>query len=404
VTGYVRHVSAEDAIPSSTLGHLDIDLTERCDNDCVHCCVRSGPPDDRSAASEMRESEICAALDAAAELGALSVRLTGGEPLLRADFAAIYRHARLRGLAVKLFTNARNVTPEIAGLLASIPPLDPVEISVYGMTRETYERTSRARESFQQFQRGVSCLCEAGVPFVLKGALLPWAAGEADSLERWSEDCSSSAEPPGYAMLFDLVPPLPADASPSQREARARRNATITSVRPSPEAVVGFLERSGERYRGDVARFCRTMLGPPGDRLFACSAGCTVAIGANGSIRPCLALHDPAWEMPLRAADGVAEEGSVQATRALRDALHRYQSLRDTRATNPDYLRRCASCFLKGLCEQCPARSWSEHGTLDTPVEYVCDVTHEQARDLGMLLPGESAWEIDDWKARVERL
>jgi hypothetical protein len=31
-------------------------------------------------------------------------------------------------------------------------------------------------------------------------------------------------------------------------------------------------------------------------------------------------------------------------------------------------------------------------------------VSPEQARDLGLLEPGESAWQIEDWKARVERI
>ena len=69
----------------------------------------------------------------------------------------------------------------------------------------------------------------------------------------------------------------------------------------------------------------------------------------------------------------------------------------------PRVLRRCAVCFPKGLCEPCPAKSWAESGTLDTPAEYLCEVAHEQARDLGLLEPGESAWLITDWKARVER-
>jgi hypothetical protein len=45
------------------------------------------------------------------------------------------------------------------------------------------------------------------------------------------------------------------------------------------------------------------------------------------------------------------------------------EDFEDIRATNPEYLRRCALCFLHGLCEQCPAKSWAEHSTLDTPVE-----------------------------------
>jgi len=60
--------------------------------------------------------------------------------------------------------------------------------------------------------------------------------------------------------------------------------------------------------------------------------------------------------------------------------------------------------FLKGLCEQCPGKSWEEHGTLDTPVEYLCQVAHAQARFLGLLVEGEQAWQIEDWQARAQKL
>ena len=57
-----------------------------------------------------------------------------------------------------------------------------------------------------------------------------------------------------------------------------------------------------------------------------------------------------------------------------------------------------------GRRERCPAKSWAESGTLDAPAEYLGEVAREQARDLGLLEPGERALEITDWKARVERL
>ena len=69
----------------------------------------------------------------------------------------------------------------------------------------------------------------------------------------------------------------------------------------------------------------------------------------------------------------------------------------------PYYLRRCAVCFLKGLCEQCPAKSWAEYGTLDTPVEYLCNIAHAQAQYLGLVGDGEKAWEVaeGDWRVRL---
>ncbi len=51
-----------------------------------------------------------------------------------------------------------------------------------------------------------------------------------------------------------------------------------------------------------------------------------------------------------------------------------------------------------------PAKSWTEHGTLDTPVEYLCEVAHAQARKLGLLGEDEKSWEVTDGQARVARL
>jgi hypothetical protein len=41
-----------------------------------------------------------------------------------------------------------------------------------------------------------------------------------------------------------------------------------------------------------------------------------------------------------------------------------------------------------------------EHGVLDTPVEYLCEIGHVQARYLGLL----EDWEVEDWKERIRRL
>lgn len=89
-------------------------------------------------------------------------------------------------------------------------------------------------------------------------------------------------------------------------------------------------------------------------------------------------------------------------TGSLKDALiNFFPKLRETRAINPKYLTRCARCFLKGLCEQCPAKSWAEYGTLDTPVEYLCRVAHEQAIFLELIKDEEKAWQVMDWQDRI---
>ncbi len=119
----------------------------------------------------------------------------------------------------------------------------------------------------------------------------------------------------------------------------------------------------------------------PDDHLFTCGAGCGgIAVDAYGRAQPCLTLRAPELTMGVLDAPLAA-------------ALERFTELREMRAAHSDYLGRCARCFLRGLCEQCPAKSWSEHGTLDTPVDYLCEVAHAQARHLGWLRDGQLGWE-----------
>jgi radical SAM protein with 4Fe4S-binding SPASM domain len=362
------------------LGHLDIELTERCNNDCIHCCINLPADDTTAREREMTTDEVKRVLKDAAALGCLSVRYTGGEPLLREDFEDLYLSARRQGMKVLLFTNARLITPRLADLFARVPPGELVEVTAYGMKQESYEAVSRAPGSFVEFRRGVDLLLDRGVPFVVKGALLPPNRGEMDEFEAWAAAIPAMDKPPGYSMFFDLR---------GRRDSEVK-NRQIAGLRLSPEEGVAILNRRRGAYLKDMHQFCSKFMGPPGDRLFTCGAGHGTCVDAYGRAQMCMGLRHPDTVYDLKIG-------------SLGDALTNFFSrLRETRATNPDYLARCARCFLKGLCEQCPAKSWTESGTLDTPVEYLCQVAHAQARDLGLLRDGERAWEVVDWRARVK--
>jgi radical SAM protein with 4Fe4S-binding SPASM domain len=364
------------------LARLDLELTERCNNDCIHCCINLPANDAAARQRELGSDEVKEILKVAASLGALSVRFTGGEPLLREDFADLYLFARRQGLKVQLFTNARLITPELARLFAQIPPLEEIEVSVYGMRRESYEAVSRAPGSFAEFRRGVELLLEAGIPFVVKGALLPPNRREMEEFEAWAATIPAMKEPPTYSLFFDLR---------GRRDSPAK-NRLIRSLRVSPEEGVALLRRLGPAYLKEMQEFCGKFMGPPGERLFSCGAGHGVCVDAYGVLQPCMLLRDP--DMAYNLHNGSLKEALTEF----------FPKLSQVKAGNADYLVRCARCFLKGLCEQCPAKSWAEHGTLDTPVEYLCRVAHAQALELGLLREGERSWEVKNWKERIARI
>jgi radical SAM protein with 4Fe4S-binding SPASM domain len=381
---YVRKIKQLPKSMAARLGSLDIELTERCNNNCIHCCINL-PADDRVAAErEMTTHQLQELLTEAADLGCLEVRFTGGEPLLRPDFAELYLFARRLGLKVLVFTNATLITEELAGLFASVPPLMPIEVTVYGMHKESYEAVTRRPGSFARFRRGVDLLLEHTVPFVLKGALLPPNRHEINELEAWVKKLPCSDTPPSYSMFFDL----------RNRCDDPQKNALIKTLRLTPQEGLAVLTRDVERYRKEIQEFAGKFMGPPSDRLFTCGAGRSLCIDAYGRAQPCMGVRVPALCPDLFAFRDCSR---------LAAALEQMAALSSMRSTNRAYLERCARCFLKGLCEQCPAKSWAEHGNLDTPVEYFCEVAHAQARFLGWLGADERAWQVTNWRERIRR-
>ena len=93
------------------LVQMDIELTERCNNNCVHCSINQPVAHEYSRQRELSAEILKDALSQAAALGCLSIKLTGGEPLLREDFEEIYLFARQLGLRVLIYTNATLITP-----------------------------------------------------------------------------------------------------------------------------------------------------------------------------------------------------------------------------------------------------------------------------------------------------
>jgi radical SAM protein with 4Fe4S-binding SPASM domain len=358
---------------------LDIELTERCNNNCLHCCINLPADDTLARERELSTEAIELTLKEAASLGCLTVRFTGGEPLLREDFEELYLYARKLGLKVLLFTNATLMTPSLVELFSRIPPLEKIEVSVYGMKKASYEAVARTPGSFEAAWCGINLLFERKVPFVVKGVLLPPTKGDLEEFERWASTIPWMDGPPSYSMFFDL-----------HCRRHEKKNQLIRQLRNSPREGVEFLARRKATYLKEMREFSRRFMGPAGDKLFSCGAGMGGAcMDSYGRLQLCMGLRHPDTVYDMT-------KGS------LKEAMTRFfPKIREMKATHSGYLARCAQCFLKGLCEQCPGKSWTEHGTLDTPVEYLCEIAHAEARQLGLLGEQEMGWEVKNWRERI---
>ena len=251
-----------------------IELTRRCNNRCRHCYNNLPASDLHAHAEELRTDELIRILDEAAAAGCVWLLLTGGEIFLRPDFREIYTHAKQNGLLVTLFTNGTLITPELADFLANQRPFS-IEITLYGATRETYERVTGNPGSFGQCLRGIGHLRDRGLPLKLKATLSTLNRHEIEAMKRLAENDL------GLPFRFDALLNARCDRSPGPLD-----------VRLSPEEVVQLDLADPERAEA-LRDFARRRPGhgagdKKGSPLYPCGGGAhSFAIDPYGRLRAC---------------------------------------------------------------------------------------------------------------------
>jgi len=367
------------------IGQLDIELTERCNNNCIHCCINLPENDLSAKQKELTTDELKHIIKEAADLGSMTIRFTGGEPLLREDFKELYLFTRKLGIKVMLFTNARLIDTELVNLFAHIPPMERIEITVYGMTPKSCQAVTGSPKAYKETMQGIELLRKCNIPFIVKGAEMPQNITDREAFEDFASDIPwMEGKKPTYSRMFSF----------RSRRDSDKKNSMIRQLRVNKENYTKILRKqSDDSYLQEMKQFCTKFMGAPGNRLFSCGAGTGGGcIDAYGILQPCMQLRHPDTVYDLKNGN-------------LKEAVSKFfPKLRKMQAKNTEYLRRCGRCFIKGLCEQCPAKSWKEHGTLDTPVEYLCEIAHEQARFLGLIRNNERASEVTNPAERIARL
>jgi radical SAM protein with 4Fe4S-binding SPASM domain len=349
ITGYgalaarLRAKAARERIPVE--GSLE--LTARCNLACRHCYVNQPEIVDAARPEELTTGQWRDLLDRIADAGCLWLGITGGEPLLRPDFDAIYRHARRRGFLVTLLTNGTLIDDRIAGLLAELPPL-VVEVSLYGHTAPTYERVTGVPGSHAACHRGIEALASRGLPYRLKATVTRENVHELEDLRAFAADR-------GIEFRFDGLLNRRLDGGPLPAELAL------------PAAELARLELADRRGRqGWEDRVAQQRAAPPSPHV--CAAGVSAFhVDWAGRLMPCLMARSPAvplleqsfrdgWDGPLReVVDGWAAADTI-----------------------------CRGCALAACCDACPGWSQLEGGDATRPVERLCRVAEERARALGI--------------------
>ena len=316
-----------------------MELTFRCNLKCIHCYVAEdkGKP-------ELSFQEITDILDQICQEGCLWLSLTGGDPLMRSDFLDIYHYAKRKGLLITLLTNGTLMTPEIAEFLAGEPPFS-IDLTLNGVTQQTYENISRVPGSFKKAMDAIRLILDKKLHLKIKTKAIRLNFHELDKIKQFVE---------GLGLDFNLdamlYPRLDGSLDPCR-------------FRLSPDEIISLgriFQVDGECRENDLDQ--EVVI--PSDKLFRCVTGIySFLISPYGELNFCTFIRQPSFNL-LKGSFRKGFDTLFPEIRSLEYQTH----------------SRCRDCKLFSLCPQCPGLAMLEHGDMEKPVEYFCELTHKQVQ------------------------
>jgi len=180
--GYVPSISR--ILLGEGLGMLFIELTNRCNERCIHCYAESTP----ECSARLELDEIKAVLKEARALGKPTVQFTGGDPLIHPDIVEAVAAARNSGYeTLEIYTNGLALND--AMLKRLLPHRPNFAFSIYSHDATVHDRITQVPGSLTRTLASIRRTQAAGPNVRIGIILMPENKGqEADTIRFLQEE------------------------------------------------------------------------------------------------------------------------------------------------------------------------------------------------------------------------
>ena len=312
--------------------NMHIELTYRCNEQCVHCyCVVEHGREAEAARREMTYEEHVRLLDQLAEMGAFYLTFSGGEVLVRRDFFDILEYARRRGFVYRVYTNGIGLTDERARRLAAFEPLT-VELSIFSTDPAVHDAITRVPGSYARLLAAVHRLKAHGVRVYLKTVVMKPNMRDLLAVRALARDLDVAS----HTFTCEVSPRIDGDIhGPMRFQLSEDELVELLADDALPKETMDVFDGPPE----EVARE-RTTCGP------AVNGGC---VDPYGLVFPCIAFRVPMGSLREKSFREIWEAPPPAIRELL--AVERFSDLTE-----------CSSCSLIGYCTRCHGDNLLERG------------------------------------------
>lgn len=328
------------------------ELTPRCNLNCKMCYIHMTEQEQKKAGNELTTDQWLEIGRQAVDQGMVYLLLTGGEPLIRPDFCEIYTEMVKMGVVLSVNTNGILMNEKILKCFCDHRP-ETVNITLYGMSEETYGALCGNPGGFEKAIKGIRMLRKAGIRVCLNTTFTRYNLRDMDAMIDFAKE-----EKLPVRMAAYLFPPVRKECSDYSdtiylsAEEQGRAGAYFDSRTLDPEK-----QKKRQRYiRESIAKNEAVALEA---EEFVCEASsCMAGRGAfwvswDGCMFPCgmlpgysVNLHDMnfkhAWQTTVENSKGILLPAE------------------------------CTNCKYKKVCPSCAAVSWSVNQATDQVPKDLC--------------------------------
>lgn len=319
---YMRH-----GLPSE----LHIDLTDGCNERCVHCYLPKG------GTHYLHKGVALKVLKEFREAQGLTVLVSGGECMLHKDFAEILRFAKSLDLNIIVLSNLTLCDDRMVALLKEIDP-QFVNVSLYAVTESVHDSITQIPGSCRKTKLAIDALQAAGVHVRIATPFMHENKGCVEELKEYA--AARHVHLVADSEIFGQID----HSCTNQRHALSMQE--LERLLSSHKDVFGKGCIESERCLCD-AKVCDI-----GDGR--------LNLDAQGKYYPCDGFHG--------AIIGDARKDSLWDVWT-GEALNKLRALK-----NKDF-GSCASCVDRAWCKVCPMRNYNETGNMFTHAPWRCEAT-----------------------------